>query len=250
MLTTSTTRVQDKGLGHFDESLLDVLPQDADAADFALSSALSSCICLPRSFSLNLGRLSQASSLSWARCSPSCVTWGRRRSSSSRTSPRRSTSSRRIASARSILTVVSTGTCSSLARVALGRRPLTAGFVRSSSKTPQMDRIPMVESFNRGAQKHQCTSAPFSLVAPRDLADPVAPAAVVFLLSSKGGGTGLNSTSLLRRHPQRSFTTLRSQLPARRGSCRSTATGTRPTTCRRWLGALARVSLPRCSTTC
>lgn len=110
-LTLFLERPQEKGVGHLDDSLLDVLPQDADPADFHLSGASLDPPSRPSLGSLahSLLPCSQASSRSSARCSPSCAVARRRRSSSSRTTRPRSTSSRRTASARSIPTADSTG---------------------------------------------------------------------------------------------------------------------------------------------
>ncbi|GAA5928218.1 hypothetical protein JCM3775_000545 [Rhodotorula graminis] len=116
--------IKEKGLGHLDESMLNVLPMDADPADFHLSGKLSV-----------LGTM---------------------------------LAELRNRSEEKIVIVSNYTTTLDLIETHCKRKKYP--YCRLDGKTPQMDRIPMVESFNRGTQKNQ----------------------FVFLLSSKGGGTGLN----------------------------------------------------------
>ncbi|GAA5847167.1 hypothetical protein JCM9279_006118 [Rhodotorula babjevae] len=122
--------IKEKGLGHLDESLLDVLPMDADPADFHLSGK----------FSVLGTMLAEL----------------RRRSEEK------------------IVIVSNYTTTLDLIETHCKRKKYP--YCRLDGKTPQMDRMPMVESFNRGTQKNQ----------------------FIFLLSSKGGGTGLNITGASR----------------------------------------------------
>ncbi|GAA5895948.1 hypothetical protein JCM8208_005131 [Rhodotorula glutinis] len=122
--------IKEKGLGHLDESVLDVLPKDADPADFHLSGK----------FSVLGTMLAEL----------------RRRSEEK------------------IVIVSNYTTTLDLIETHCKRKKYP--YCRLDGKTPQMDRIPMVEAFNRGTQKNQ----------------------FVFLLSSKGGGTGLNITGASR----------------------------------------------------
>ncbi|BGP42766.1 helicase [Rhodotorula kratochvilovae] len=116
--------IKDNGLGHLDESILDVLPKDGDAADFTLS-----------------GKFAVLGSL---------------------LSDLRANSEEKI--------VVVSNFTSTLDLIETHCKRKKYPYCRLDGKTPQTDRIPMVESFNRGSHRHQ----------------------FVFLLSSKGGGTGLN----------------------------------------------------------
>ncbi|GAA6050956.1 hypothetical protein JCM3770_005342 [Rhodotorula araucariae] len=116
--------IKDNGLGHLDESILDVLPKDGDAADFALS-----------------GKFAVLGSL---------------------LAELRANSEEKI--------VVVSNFTSTLDLIETHCKRKKYPYCRLDGKTPQMDRIPMVEAFNRGSHKNQ----------------------FVFLLSSKGGGTGLN----------------------------------------------------------